>query len=89
MTDATPELDAETLLRETARLRRLAQILVRDAATADDVAQEAWLAAVRGGAGPARGSWLTGVVRHLAMRHLRDDARSPMIRSTTKAARAM
>jgi len=54
-------------------LRALARRLVRDAAAADDVVQEACLAALR--RGHASRPWLVGVVKNLARRRHRDESR--------------
>lgn len=58
-------VDSEDLQR---RLQRLARGLVHDEAAAEDVVQEAWLAALRAPAHQVRdwGAWLSTVVRRLA-----------------------
>lgn len=71
-----PPTDQE-LLRSTNNLRALARTLVHDSATAEDVAQEAWLAALEGR--PPRSVplqwWLRGVVRNISLRFLRTEER--------------
>ena len=47
--DAPFELTPERLRRETAFLQRIARELLADEDLAEDVAQEAWLAALRRG----------------------------------------
>jgi len=66
-------MDPGNLVLNVERLRALARSLVRDAAAADDVIQEACLAALR--RGNASRPWLVGVVRNLARRRHRDEAR--------------
>jgi len=68
MSDALPT-DAE-LWRQSERLRALARALVRDAGLGEDLAQEAWLAALRrpGAVRTGLAGWLGGTVRHLARR---------------------
>jgi RNA polymerase sigma-70 factor (ECF subfamily) len=58
-------------------VQRLARSLVRDAAVAEDLAQEAQLAALRRGDSSASGlgPWLARVTRNLAHRNRRDAAR--------------
>jgi RNA polymerase sigma factor (sigma-70 family) len=70
-------LPAEDLLRETRRLRRLARELLFDRSRTDDVVQEAWLAALRGGPpeGWSLGAWLAGTARRLSLNANRSDAR--------------
>ncbi|MFG0319064.1 MAG: sigma-70 family RNA polymerase sigma factor [Planctomycetota bacterium JB042] len=74
--------DEETLrdldgLEHAASLRRLARALLFDPADAQDVVQQAWLAALQRPAESIRAprAWLAGVVRHLAKRTHRDGAR--------------
>jgi RNA polymerase sigma factor (sigma-70 family) len=66
-------------LAEAAWLRRLARGLVRSDAEADDVAQETWLAALRGGWAPAQGApprgWLARVARRVRGRRQRSELR--------------
>lgn len=69
MTRNDPPCDADALLREGAEARRLAGSLVTNRDLADDVAQDAVVAAWRSGPeGDARGPWLAAVVRRLAAR---------------------
>ncbi|MCK6444854.1 MAG: sigma-70 family RNA polymerase sigma factor [Planctomycetes bacterium] len=68
-----PTSEPDLLLADLAWTRRLARTLVRDAATADDVAQEAWLAARQGARGGR--AWLAGVVRNLVRQARRADVR--------------
>ncbi|MCZ6573088.1 MAG: sigma-70 family RNA polymerase sigma factor [Planctomycetota bacterium] len=67
----------EQLLRHQGFLRALARRLLRDAARADDVVQEAWLVALKSNKSPSevRRGWLAGVVRNLVRRTYRDDVR--------------
>jgi RNA polymerase sigma-70 factor (ECF subfamily) len=71
----SPEI--ESLLRDEGWVRALARRLVRDASEADDLVQEAWLAARRGPAeaavAPKR--WLAAVLRNEARQRARGDAR--------------
>ncbi len=67
----------EDLLAHAAWVRGVAFALVRDAATADDLVQETWLAALRRppeGGRPLR-PWLAGVVRNLVRHRRRGEAR--------------
>jgi len=68
-------IDPERLLRQSEWVRRLARRLVGDAELAEDVAQDAWVAALeRPGAGSGRGglaAWLAAVARNLALRRRR------------------
>jgi len=68
--------DPEALLAHQAWMRRLAAGLVRDAGEADDVVQEAWVAALeaRGPIGDL-GAWLATVVRNSARSLRRGAAR--------------
>lgn len=68
-----PTSEPDLLLADLDWTRRLARTLVRDAATADDVAQEAWLAARQSARGGR--AWLAGVVRNLVRQTRRADAR--------------
>jgi RNA polymerase sigma factor (sigma-70 family) len=68
----TPEL----LLAEAARLRPLARALVRDAAAAEDLVQEAWVAWLRRrGAVADPAAWFAGTLRHLARQSRRGAGR--------------
>lgn len=75
--DPAPLPPIESLLARGGALRRLARLLVRDAALADDVVQDAWLTVLRRPAASVRdpGGWLAGVVRHLARKALRKERR--------------
>jgi len=64
------------LLRDIQWVRRLAGVLVRDGADADDVAQEAWVHALSEGRGAGVGrGWLGAVVRNAARGRGRREAR--------------
>lgn len=67
-------LDPTFLLDQDARLRSLAQRLVHDAASADDVVQETWLRALRGSerVESSLGGWLSGITRHVAFGRRRE-----------------
>ena len=67
--DEVVPTDAE-LWRQSERLRALARALVGDAGLGEDLAQEAWVAALRrpGAAPESVAAWLSGTVRHLARR---------------------
>jgi len=65
----------ERLLECEPFLRALARRLLRGDPRADDVVQEAWLLALRDGRGEVRPGYWAGVVRNLARRVRRDDAR--------------
>ncbi|MEQ1895561.1 MAG: RNA polymerase sigma factor, partial [Planctomycetota bacterium] len=69
-------LDPATLLAQDHRLRSLARALVRDAHAADDLAQEAWVAALESH-GPIRAApaWLATVLRRAATRGRRGEER--------------
>jgi RNA polymerase sigma-70 factor (ECF subfamily) len=73
----TPPFDAERLLAHRDWIRALARTLVSDASRADDLAQEAWIAAH---ARPPRDvrnlrAWLAEVVRNLARTGARAESR--------------
>lgn len=74
-------MDAERLLADTRWLKRLARGLVADDSSAEDLAQETWLAALRARAPaaselhPDGRTWLTGVLRNLAWKQRRTHAR--------------
>lgn len=74
---ATPFARPEDLLAHAAWVRGVATALVRDAATADDLVQETWLAAMRRPPETDRPlrPWLAGVVRNLARQRRRGEAR--------------
>lgn len=67
----------ERLLRHSDWLTGLARRLVGDAATAEDLVQDTWVAALRNPPDPARPAqpWLAGVVRRLASLRRRRGAR--------------
>jgi RNA polymerase sigma factor (sigma-70 family) len=70
-------LSVEDLIGHGAWARNLAAHLVRDSASADDLAQEAWMAGAAG-ALPEKVSvraWMTGVLRNLARMGARAEAR--------------
>lgn len=69
--------DPETLKRHGASVRAIAVAILGDSSAADDVAQETFLTALRGGSGPVRdpGAWLRGVSRNLARRWIRTESR--------------
>lgn len=68
--------DLEWFVAQDARLRALARRLVRDAHLAEDVAQDAWTAAMRGAPQRASlGAWLGGVTRKLSLKALRSNER--------------
>ncbi len=72
-------MDRDSLALHASGLRTLARRLVRDDAAADDVVQDACLAALRKPppAGVPLGRWLAGVVRNLAKRtHRANDRRA-------------
>ena len=82
----TPPTDMESLLRHAEAVRQLARRLVRDDDQADDVVQDACIAALD--RPPPQGvpvrAWLVGIVRNLAARRRRTDARRAA-REQTKA----
>ena len=70
-------LTTDELLSHASWVRGVAYALVRDAATADDLVQETWLAALRRppeGDRPVR-PWLAGVVRNLVRQRHRGETR--------------
>src|SRR6185295_298926 len=81
MTSPALPLRPEQLLADSTWLRALSRGLVRDHFAADDLAQEAWLAALRAeqrgaqGEGVAHRTWLTGVLRNVAWKERRAGAR--------------
>lgn len=74
---SAPLANDEVLLELSRDLRRLAGHLVRDPGTADDVVQEAWLAALDRPAGEVRslGDWMRTIVRRLAAKRARRERR--------------
>ncbi|MBL7007765.1 MAG: sigma-70 family RNA polymerase sigma factor [Planctomycetes bacterium] len=73
--DARPPLDADALLANAGWVRRLAFGLLGDAAAADDVVQETWMAALRHPEQARHPSWLATVARNLALNRKRSAAR--------------
>lgn len=76
-TDGALSLEDTELLELSRDLRRLASHLVSDPAGADDVVQEAWLAALGRPLGEVRtlAEWMRTVVRRIAQRRVRRDRR--------------
>ena len=74
-TSTHPEL--ERLLTHQDWLRSLARRLVGDAAAAEDLVQETWIAALKSPPDPSRPArpWLAGVVRRLASMRARGEGR--------------
>src|SRR5215213_6258618 len=74
---AAPPLSSDDLARDARAIRQLARALVRDPSLADDVAQEAAIALIRGPqpAPPARRAWLSSVVTNSLRLRLRKRAR--------------
>jgi RNA polymerase sigma-70 factor (ECF subfamily) len=74
--DDLADRDVEQLSTELAWIRRLAYAIVKDADVADDISQEAWLAARRSAPGdrPLR-PWLARVIRNLVRMQSRSDVR--------------
>ena len=70
-------LNEKALIEHGRFLKRLAASLLRDTARADDVVQEAWLAALRTGPTDAAAlrPWLAGVVKNLVRRVRREEGR--------------
>jgi len=68
--------DPEQLLAQAGWLRRLARGLVQDAHAADDLVQDAWVAALENGPEEPRAlaPWLAQVTRNLAHRRVRAEA---------------
>jgi RNA polymerase sigma factor (sigma-70 family) len=75
--DPSAPVPIERLLEHRAWVTALARALVADPNRADDVAQDAWLAALRRPPrhGDALRAWLARLVRHRASNARRDDAR--------------
>ena len=77
MANPTPRFELEPLFAQQARMQALARRLLADEHGAEDVVQEAWIAALEH---PPRealalGHWLNGVVRRLASKRRRGEAR--------------
>jgi len=64
--------EIERLLAHSEWLSSLARRLVRDPATAEDLMQDTWHAALRSGQGKERG-WLTTVISNLARARARGE----------------
>ncbi len=71
----TPLAELERVLAEDDWLRRIARRLVGDADAADDLVQDAWVAALaRGRRGKEARPWLLGVLHNLRRKRARRDA---------------
>jgi len=76
MSDPSMQTDMQTLLAHQNWVRELAQRLVRDPDVAEDVAQEAFLAALEGRSVPrSPRAWLAAVVKNLVWERFRGEAR--------------
>lgn len=77
MKNSSQPLDPQAILAEADWIRSLARRLLRDQHQADDVAQEAMVAALQGAPQPVAShrGWLAGVVRNLAWKAQRGDRR--------------
>ena len=78
MTDAPYARNPELLLSHADFVRALARSLIHDEHLADDVVQEAWLAALQKSE-PSRKSpraWFAGTVRNLSLKRLRTESRA-------------
>ena len=71
------DLTLDELIAHDLFVRRLARTLTANAAAADDVAQDAWFAAMKKPPRPGSNlrAWLAGVVRRLAWKAHRSDMR--------------
>ena len=69
-------IEPESLLRDLQWVRELSRHLVRDPSSADDVAQDTWLAALRAwpGESPSR-RWLARIARNVAHSRRRRETR--------------
>ena len=69
--------DFEALLQETGWMHKLARALARDAQAADDLVQDAWVAALEERACVVRSQkgWFGGVLRHMSLQHHRSSTR--------------
>ena len=76
--DGSLQVSDELIASETAALRRLARALLRDAAAADDLVQDTWLAAIRRPPATDRPirPWLARVLRNTAASTLRSADRA-------------
>ena len=68
------ETNVDRVLAQTGWVRRFAKRLVSDEYVAEDLAQEAQLAALRDGPGGNLRPWLTTVLRNLALKWRRSEA---------------
>src|SRR5438034_363306 len=77
-----------TIAAQSAALRSMVRALIADDATADDVVQETWLAAMEYPERPgfAPGAWLRGIARNI-VRHMRRGDRARTRRESTSARR--
>ncbi|MEW6745889.1 MAG: sigma-70 family RNA polymerase sigma factor [Planctomycetota bacterium] len=77
MSEQRNPITIEALLHHAGWVRDLARRLVLDESQADDVVQQTWLAALRNPPKPGRAAraWLARVVRNIAFRTRRDEAR--------------
>jgi len=77
MSESRSSVQVEALLEHSQWVRDLARRLTRDAATAEDVTQSTWVAALEHGPAPGRPlrQWLATVVRNFALQSRRADAR--------------
>ncbi len=73
--EAMKEKDADVLLEHAAFVRALSRRLVRDESTADDVAQQTMLAALKHPPRQEPRSWLRTVVRNVVRRMVRTERR--------------
>ena len=74
MSSPDSPLAIEQLLAHEAWMRRLAQRLIADPHTADDLLQRTWMAALRSPPRKASRSWLAGVFKNFARQHRRSEA---------------
>jgi len=74
MSGSTTPVSMDVLLEERDFVRSLARRLVRDEASAEDIVQQTWVAALTRPPEDRRAvrGWLSGVVRRLTARHWRD-----------------
>lgn len=77
MTPSTPAPEPDALSAHGAFLRRLAKSLVRDEQRAEDIVQEAYIAVLKRPPPPRvrLRAWMSGIVKNLARRSARTDAR--------------
>ncbi len=88
--DTRPKLDHATLGQHRSYLMRYALLQLRDATAAEDVVQETLLAGVEGAARFSGKSsirtWLTGILKHKIIDHLRRQAREVPLNQGEEAA---